>query len=176
MKIRFCITIFVICLLASCSRKWVYTFNPIVVKHKGKESIIYPAIADTLSSLHTGIFVHDLCIIFENSTRNTRVQIYDIDKEEHIFFFQQDSIAKNNVMRVVYLPNDRSDMNLYLNRSSIKIERYKYYKYSFLVVKKRKNGKFYLTFTNYVNYNFDYEKMKTSEFNYPYYKKYYGNR
>lgn len=138
----------------SCSRKWEYTINPLIVKYK-KESIFYPHLHEKYK--YSRMFALDICIIFENSMYDNRVKIFNTT-DGYVFDFVIKNKNKNNVSKLIYLPSASSHHLIYLNNSSYEIEPDIYKKYHFLIVKKR-NDKYILTFTNKINYELMKEQV-----------------
>jgi hypothetical protein len=153
-------------ILFSCSSKWEYTKNPIIIKYKGKESIIYPHLYEKYSKYHGGLFASDICIIFENSMINDRVKVFNTING-YVFDFVINENNNNNVSKLIYLPSASSRHQITLNNSSFEIEPDTYAKYTFLIIKKR-NNKYIFTFTNKINYKLKEKQliMKRS-YNYP---------
>lgn len=162
-----------IVLFTSCSKKWEYVRNPVIVKYKGKESILYRELWDKYSGYHAELFGTSLCVIFENNMANENIRILN-PTAGNIFNFKITSESKNNVSKLLYLPNAGDRYNISFNTNSYLVYEGMCRKYSFLIIKKV-NDKYILTYTNKINYKLTKEDLKTSPNNYPNYEKVFGN-
>ncbi|GGD34307.1 hypothetical protein [Flavobacterium orientale] len=93
-----------------------------------------------------------ICLIFENSMIGEKILLENFTSKE-IFFNDtlMSSTTNLNISKIVYAQNTHG-LDLFIDNKLYFVEGNTYLYYRFLVIKKIKEGKYSLTYTNQVRY------------------------